>query len=117
MNTITGQCVAALVAAGTLTAAPAAQAEHACGRSPDGATVMADMAGDRLAACGIAMDVAVAYQNHFPSSREALPGDLVGFTVQVDGAPWECMMVQRAQDIRPHGQCVHPSGDNVKLFG
>ncbi|MGR6919707.1 hypothetical protein ACU635_36210 [[Actinomadura] parvosata] len=117
MIAIIGSCVAALAAAGTFITAPATPADHACGRSPDGAAVVAEMAGDRARACEIAMDVAVAYQNGFPSSREALPDDLVSFTVQVDGAPWECMTVQRAQDTKPHGQCVHPSGDNVKLYG
>jgi hypothetical protein len=117
MITILGSCVAALVAAGTLIAAPAAQADHDCGRSPDGASVVAQMEGERAQACETAMDVAVAYQNQFPSSREALPDDTVNFTVQVNGAPWECMTVQRAQDAKPHGQCVHPSGDNVTLYG
>jgi hypothetical protein len=108
--------VAVLVAAGTLTAGPAARAEHDCGRSPDGAIVEAAMDGERAEACETAMDVAVAYQNNFPSTG-ALADDPVDFTVQVDGAPWECMVVETVRDVKPRGQCVHPSGDTVNLYG
>lgn len=91
------------------------RAEFACGKATQGARVTVQLthprlAHDRSAACAIAMDVADAYARNAPAPQDALPYVLV----QVRGAGWSCSRIEQA--TAPHGECVHPPGDKVKVY-
>ncbi|MFI7611477.1 hypothetical protein ACIBP6_09695 [Nonomuraea terrae] len=95
-----------------------ARRDFSCGTAAGGARVTTHMADPRLArnrpaACALALDVADAYHEHVPA---ATPQDgLPYFLVQVRGIGWSCARVAGASV--PYGQCTHPPGDDVKVYG
>ncbi|SDK63206.1 hypothetical protein SAMN05421874_109140 [Nonomuraea maritima] len=117
-RSVTALALAMTVAAGFSTdarAVPHDRAEFACGKAPKGARVTVHMthpslAHNRAAACTVAMDVADAYARNAPAPQ----GDLPYFLVQVGGTGWSCSRVEQA--TVPHGECVHPPGDKVKVY-
>ncbi|WP_406675111.1 hypothetical protein WBK31_15685 [Nonomuraea sp. N2-4H] len=88
---------------------PAAARTTDCGRTPAGLHITADLPAIHPAtACTTARHVADAYQRNRPAPDDDLPN----FTINVDGATWECRLIT---GTHPHGRCQHPAGGDVTL--